>query len=256
LEDTFIIFRSDQRAIGEFMVTSRGIGSGETRPDCLGYSEFLEHFEVAESRCEAGGAPRPPVVAWAARFKHDLATTADAPRNVDRLVNVQRRLIDLVDLLDADRVRYPELNYRGKLPIVTTNPPERARSEVWFLWRHASPWDTIGPWALAHELQAGTDSLATRTYRGRRGVTLKRPEVKVVHEDGWVTIDARMARRSQSRAIDGSLRDVRGRTIVNALLRAFDRPLIADGSTLPARAWRWLVRRVRRLRRVDGDHES
>ena len=37
----FITFRSDQRAIGEFMVIERQTESDSKRADCFGYSEFV-----------------------------------------------------------------------------------------------------------------------------------------------------------------------------------------------------------------------
>ena len=255
MEDSFIIFRSDQRAVGEFMVTARDTGTGGTRPDCLGYSEFLERFRVTASEAANGaGLGRPPLLAWADRFETDLQRAADEPDKATRLVRAQRRLIDLVDLLDPDRVRYPELNFRGKLPIARHGEPPRRAAH--FLWRHADPWPSIERWARESGFRLESQDAFTRTFRGRRGATLKRPEVSIRYEGGWLTFDGGMTRRHKRSAIDGSLRNTRARVTLNRLLRTFDRPTVAVGSTLPSRIGRWVITLVRRLRRGAEDHES
>jgi hypothetical protein len=244
----FIVFRADQRAIGEFMVTTRDLGGEVRRPDCLGYSEFLAKFrEIADGNAKDAAAQ--PTLAWARRFEHDMGIVSAEPESVTRLITVQRRLIDLVDLLDADRVRYPELDFRGRLRSTAT--PRRAPHQVaHFLWP-TDPWPTVEAWAREVQFKAEDGSGHERTYRGRRGVTLRRTEVRVSRDDNWLTIVGFSSRRRSRRVIDGSLRSNRSRMAVNQLLSAFDRPVVADGATVPARLRRSLVRHARRLLRTD-----
>lgn len=254
-EAMFVIFRADQRAIGEFMVTSRITDAG-SRPDCLGYSEFVERLDATVAQHgQTTSARKPPVIAWAERTTANLEAAPNARHRTARLVNVQRRLIDLVDLLDADRVRYPELNFRGKVP--KRSPSSGRRGHVArFLWRTGDVWSLVEEWADLNGFTADSASLAGRTYLGKRGPTLTRPEIVVAYHDAWVTLDARMARRKRSHHIDGSLRATRGRRATNTLLRSFDRPVIAEGSTIPSRAWTAVARQARRTRRAAEDHGS
>lgn len=247
-ENAFMLFRADQRALGEFMVTSRDTASGEKRPDCLGYSEFVARLHAAASHAarQAPALPRPPIVGWVERCEEDLRRAAGAPENAIRLAKVQRRLIDLVDLLDPDRVRYPEVNFRGRLPL-TSSTGVRPKSRIArFLWR-VEPWPTLEQWAATERFQVDLESPSGRSYRGPRGPTFSSPQVVVRYEDGWVTLDGAMLRGSKLSPISGALRDTRGRAAVNELLAAFDRPTITDGSTLPSRAWKSARRIVRRL---------
>jgi hypothetical protein len=249
----FVIFRADQRAIGEFMVTSRETETGGRRPDCLGYSEFLVRFQ--ETKAESNGEDGPPLLAWASRYEEDLAAASASAPDALRLVRVQRRLIDLVDLLDPDRVRYPEVNFRGKLPL-SGDSAETPRHVAWFLWRHADPWPLVENWARASGFRGSTDGDDGRTYVGKRGLTGWRPQVHIDYHDGWLSVDACVARRNVRRPVDGSLTAGRGRAAVNRLLQAFDRPTIRGGSTLPARGARRLAAIGQRLRRGGEGHGS
>lgn len=252
--ELFVIFRADQRAIGEFMVTSRETETGGTRPDCLGYSEFLARFHEFESEDRSDG--RPPLVAWAARFTEDLTKVSASALEMRRLVKAQRRLIDLVDLLDPDRVRYPEVNFRGKLPLIDRDT-EAPRHVARFLWRYSDPWPIVEGWAAERGFRTPAEGGDHRTYVGRRGPTARRPEVHIDYDNGWMRIDACVATSSNHRRpIDGSLFATRGRRALNQLLQDFDRPTVRGGSTLPARVVRRITALTRRLRRSDADRES
>lgn len=261
-KDSFIIFRSDQRAIGEFMVVERP-SQTEHRPDCMGYSEFNETLatleaETASSR-SASSAQTSVVISWAERFARDLEATAETSGAVGlhhRLVGIQRRLIDLIDVLDADRLRYPHLNFRGKLPeleISTPTPPTQVAN---FIWSWMDPWEEVDRWARSNKMTAGQVDGAVRSYRGRRGLLGRRSEVTVTLERGWIVVDATTARFRQQRRINGSLRARRARKPLNDLLRRFDRPVLKGEATVPDRMVEWGIRRVLRLRAVAGDHES
>ena len=253
-EQPFMVFRADQRAIGEFMVTRREVAGDTTRPDCLGYSEFIERLQTAveESRRTQTG-PRQPIIVYAERCAQDLENAAGDSARALRLVKVQRRLIDLIDILDSDRLRYPDMNLRGKLPLsgATEQPPPLRVGG--FLWR-GEPWTLAEQWASHRALKTVSKGDASRTFEGRSGPTRKRLRVLVDYDEDhdWVTISASVERRKGSAAIDGALRTTRARLAVNELLSHFDRPLIAHGSTLPCRVAASAAALARRLASADA----
>jgi hypothetical protein len=91
------IFRSDQRAIGELMMVQ-----GPSGPQCMGYAAFVRNED-------------PTFQHWVGELKKDIAglhgTLGEATPRLERL---QRALIDLVDFLDPDCVRFPR-EIRGKV---------------------------------------------------------------------------------------------------------------------------------------------
>jgi hypothetical protein len=270
----FITFRTDQRAIGEFMLTEREIGGGGKRPDCLGYSEFVERLGSSlaapdgSSRARSLWASRlglrsrgaanslevaaSPFAAWAARLSSELeeaAKGASIMLSQPRLITAQRRLIDLVDLLDADRVRYPALDERGKLPVVPVGAAAPRERIAAFVWPFGDPWREIDRWARSgYKCKVAADG--GRSYLGHRHLTGWRSEFHIryadrLEVDAWIT---RVGRRNQ-RYIDGSLRSRRARHEVNELLTAFERPLLAGGATLPDRFVQWVATQARRWSR-------
>lgn len=100
----FVVLRANQRAIGELMVVERTIDQ-QVRSDCMGYAEFVNRL-----RDKA-------FADWFADLRHDLASFARGKGSRLRLIYLQRTLIDLVDLLDGDRIRFPDPNGRGKIPL-------------------------------------------------------------------------------------------------------------------------------------------
>jgi hypothetical protein len=230
-DDTFIIFRAEQRAIGEFMVTTRRTQSGDDRSDCLGYTEFLAGLEELRRKHSDHDSPS-PIPAWAERLSHAL-DTAHTEADKARLVTVQRRLIHLVDLLDPDRVRYPELNSRGRLPRPASEPVSAIRIAR-FLWTLEAPWARVDDWACDCALNGTALSQAERIYRGRLGPTLRRPVIRIRWDGSWVSVEAFMSRHGDDRPLSGALRFMRGRKRLNALLESFDRPTL-NAATVPAR---------------------
>jgi hypothetical protein len=96
------LFRGEQRAIGELMMTSGGEGSARFEPiGYLAFSEKLEHDSTFER--------------WFRRLRSDLVTIATTDlHGHDRLVTLQNRLIDLIAFLDPEGARLPR-QHRRKL---------------------------------------------------------------------------------------------------------------------------------------------
>ncbi|MFF5961459.1 hypothetical protein [Streptomyces luteogriseus] len=86
----FQLFRSDQRAIGE-LVMSKG------RDDCMGYAEFCERLE---SDLEFSG--------WFVPLSNSIEELAVLPGRHPRLVDLQVALMDLIDFLDPEQERFPQ----------------------------------------------------------------------------------------------------------------------------------------------------
>jgi len=89
------VFRGDQRAIAEKFCRPADPGpQSAPRWDAMGYAEFLE------SRSD------PNMDRWFARLRGELTELSDGESpNFDRLIRVQRALVDLLDLLDPDHLR-------------------------------------------------------------------------------------------------------------------------------------------------------
>ena len=98
----FCIFRGDQRAIGEIMIdTSTG---GDLT--CIGYAEFCTRMDADSAFAQ-----------WFARLLTHIDQLAAA---VDqwhpRLVALQHNLVDLINLLDPESIRFPD-RHRSKLQL-------------------------------------------------------------------------------------------------------------------------------------------
>jgi hypothetical protein len=241
--NTFIVFRSDQRAIGEFMVTEHDTQSG-SRPDCLGYSEFVATLNGLE-----GLAANSPVAAWVGRFTAEIdaiAAAAPGDGSLSRLVRVQRRLVDLIDLLDPDRLRYPRADLRGRLPWTEADSKPSDHEVARFVWPWEEPWSGVEEWAERRGLRSGSTGDGTRSYRGGRGPLGGRPELQITYERDWFTIAAWTERGGRTRSVDGTLRSRRTRLALDDLLNRYDRPLVNEASR-PYRAVEWVNRGIRRL---------
>jgi hypothetical protein len=84
----FLIWRGEQRAIGELMIEP------ETVPArCIGYAQFLERDDPAFRR-------------WFARLETDIGKLASGPNR--RLVDLQHALVDLIRELDPEGMRYSD----------------------------------------------------------------------------------------------------------------------------------------------------
>jgi hypothetical protein len=84
-----MIWRGEQSAIGERMTT---VEDGQWL--CMGYASFVER-KVA-----------PEFWRWFERLAHDIDRIAAGPN--PRLRELQHRLVDLIELLDPDRIRFQE----------------------------------------------------------------------------------------------------------------------------------------------------
>jgi hypothetical protein len=84
----FLVWRGEQRAIGECMIDR---GNGE--PQCLGYASFVEQRDSKFGP-------------WLTRLEGNLEEITTKPNR--RLVELQHALVDLIDVLDPQHVRYSE----------------------------------------------------------------------------------------------------------------------------------------------------
>lgn len=89
-EQSFMIFRGDQRGIGEQMIVSTG-----GRATCLGYATFHARLDCGEAAF--------------LKYVHDeVEKYFQTPlQQFNRLINIQHALIDLLDFLDPDCKRIP-----------------------------------------------------------------------------------------------------------------------------------------------------
>lgn len=82
----FMIWRVEQRGLGERMITSPS-----DRPSCIGYASFIEQ--------------RPAMGSWLNPIEQDLKEQMEGSRK--RLTDIQHLLVDLVRMLDKEQTRYP-----------------------------------------------------------------------------------------------------------------------------------------------------
>ncbi len=94
---TFRLFRGEQRALGEVMLARVADPQpGAPRWECMGYTAFVEALE------------REQVARWFRRLQEDIVVTARDRQGHDaRLRLIQRRLMDIVDVLDPGSHRVP-----------------------------------------------------------------------------------------------------------------------------------------------------
>ncbi|MGH4010116.1 MAG: hypothetical protein ACRDTH_18505 [Pseudonocardiaceae bacterium] len=94
----FRFFRGEQRALGEMMLVPTGVSTpGIPRWECLGYAAFVRSLEDEQ------------MARWFRRLREDIEAFAENPANRDgRLRLIQRRLMDVIDLLDPDAHSVPE----------------------------------------------------------------------------------------------------------------------------------------------------
>jgi hypothetical protein len=108
LPRTFRVFRGEQRAIGEIMMTAPDPGSARREP--IGYATFLRMRKDEEfSR-------------WFRQLRMDIDDLANGGGSGERLVRLQNSLVDLIDCLDPDYRRVPQ-NVRGKLQMSEVSLP-------------------------------------------------------------------------------------------------------------------------------------
>lgn len=94
---TLRVFRGEQRAIGECMIVAEGDHS-----TCEGYASFVSDRDTSFRR-------------WFGQLTKDVDTMARGPIELHvRAVMVQHALIDLIDFLDPDCMRF-SADQRGKI---------------------------------------------------------------------------------------------------------------------------------------------
>lgn len=85
------IFRGDQRAIGESMIIEKGLNA-----TCMGYAQF---FHTQDPTFQYWFEPLREHIDWLAN---------DLEQSTDKLIQLQRALVDLIDFLDSECIRYPK----------------------------------------------------------------------------------------------------------------------------------------------------
>jgi hypothetical protein len=85
----FLFWKAEQRAVGEAM-----IGEWRGTPACVGNLEFLKRRDDELKR-------------WMDRLEGDLAQLARNGAADPRLEVVQHLLVELIETLDPDHIRYP-----------------------------------------------------------------------------------------------------------------------------------------------------
>ncbi|MFF9839294.1 hypothetical protein [Streptomyces sp. NPDC013740] len=88
----FLLFRSDQRAIGELVLVD-----DKEADRCIGYAEFCARLESD-----------PKFAAWFSRLSDSVVKLATLPGRHPRLVDLQVALMVLIDYLDPERERFPQ----------------------------------------------------------------------------------------------------------------------------------------------------
>lgn len=221
-DGTFRVFRADQRAVGELMVTERVAGD-QRRSDSLGYAEFVHRLETA-----AGFAR------WFSGLDAVIEGLINGRPTGVRAVLIQRSLIDVIDFLDPVRVRFPDPNERGRIPL----PPghhdrKRVRpvSEIARFRFDLDPWPVIESWASRRALTITADAGAAVRIALPKGRGTVGHDIVALHTAPWVELHlVRRAARvdheaGRYRAPDRRL-TVREINTINDLLRLFDRPIL------------------------------
>jgi hypothetical protein len=89
----FCIFRGDQRAIGEIMINAPA--NGEL--SCIGYAEFCVKSDTDPSFAQ-----------WFMPLSRDIDQLAGDDQWHPRLIALQNSLVDLINLLDPESIRFPD----------------------------------------------------------------------------------------------------------------------------------------------------
>lgn len=241
-DEAFGIYRVNQRAIGELMLVERRVGDS-VRSDSMGYAEF-------EDRLEDTAFAR-----WFKELRDDIGTLARDLSGHTRPIHLQRALIDLIEFLDPDGIRFPDPNERGKIPLPAgVEALERGRrfrppSQVARFRYPADPWPVFDSWARAHRLEVThvESHLSTTLGRGRWPRSEWRLEMISDERGRWYEINLRLDRTGASALARKSLTwrwmdrlvfarkpSPAIRQLVNQLLVQYDRPAIHRGWVYPS----------------------
>jgi hypothetical protein len=102
MEPIFRLFHGEQRALGEIMLTTRPTET-HTSYECIGYARFIDKLD------------EPSFARWFTQLEADIKTLMQSPDlHCQRIVAVHSGLMDLIDFLDPNCVRFP-LKYRSRL---------------------------------------------------------------------------------------------------------------------------------------------
>ena len=107
----FCLFRDEQRALGEIML--QPADQDPLHWQCVGYATFTARLETD-----------PGFSRWFQRLSSQTGAIASpGPRQLDRLIAVQRALIDLIEFLDAGALRFSRTHLaRLPLPAAHSDP--------------------------------------------------------------------------------------------------------------------------------------
>jgi hypothetical protein len=221
----FRVFRADQRAIGEAMVTERSTGE-RRRSDSMGYADFVQRFEGDRAFAR-----------WFLSLDNDIQALMAGTAPGARLALTQRTLIDLIDFIDPEWIRFPDANERGKLPAparIVDRKRRRPPTEAARFRFEGDPFAVLRSWAKEHGCHASEDRREARAILPRR-LSRRRHEVVLVTSPPWVELHVVAAGRqlgddpiAEDTQPSVSL-SVRELDALNSLLGRFDRP------TLPRR---------------------
>ena len=99
----FRLFRGEQRSIGELMMVPTA-DTASTQYESMGYVKFCGKLDNDAAFAK-----------WFNRLRSDIDQISDASRaEASRLINLQNRLIDLIQFLDPQQQRLPA-KYRSRL---------------------------------------------------------------------------------------------------------------------------------------------
>jgi hypothetical protein len=92
----FLLYRGEQRAVGEIMIAPR-TGDNSSDLECIGYATFVQKLR------------EPDFMYWFQGLHEDMTNVIHNPDvNTERIVLLQHALIDLIDFLDPNCVRIPK----------------------------------------------------------------------------------------------------------------------------------------------------
>jgi hypothetical protein len=111
------LFRGEQRAIGELMTVAATGAEVERRHECVGYAGFVSHRE------------QPEFARWFGKLQADLELLARQPGRIERVVLLQERLVDVLDVLDPECNRFPA-DRRTRLGGMSPGLPAAQRSRA------------------------------------------------------------------------------------------------------------------------------
>jgi hypothetical protein len=228
------VFRGEQRAIGELMVTDRT--SGDLRhSDSLGYAAFMQRMETDTAFAR-----------WFSRWNNDLDELIQGKQVGARLILTQRALIDLIDFFDPEQVHFPDPNERGKIPLPAGYKDRkrlRPPTEVARFRFQADPFVVVNGWADEYGLSAKRDDNLARV--GLPRILIRPRQLVISHTEPWVEIhvvprggrvkdDGRFANEGNTTARRTRWGLTAKQTeVLNALLRRFDRPVVPQNRRRP-----------------------